>query len=164
MYSNTSHRMQPIKAVCVIVSKQIEGVIYLEQQYDMTTIMGTIKGLKPNSLHAIHIHEYGDMTEGCTSCCSHYNPYKMNHGAPYSADRHVGDLGNLKTDANGVATFDIIDTMVRLDGLHNVIGRSIVIHEDADDLGMGNHADSMTTGHAGKRIGCGVIGLARVNC
>ena len=164
MYSNTRQCTQPIKAVCVIVSKQIEGVIYLEQQYDMTTIMGTIKGLKPNSLHAIHIHEYGDMTEGCTSCCSHYNPYKMNHGAPYSADRHVGDLGNISTDANGVATIDIIDTLVRLDGLHNVIGRSIVIHEDADDLGLGNHTDSMTTGHAGKRIGCGVIGLARVNC
>ena len=164
MYSNTSHHTQPIKAVCVIVSKQIEGVVYLEQQYDMTIISGTIKGLKPNSLHAIHIHEYGDMTEGCNSCCAHYNPYNMNHGAPYSADRHVGDLGNLKTDMNGVAKFEIIDTLVRLEGIHNVIGRSIVIHEDPDDMGMGGHVDSMKTGHAGKRIGCGVIGLARVKC
>jgi Cu-Zn family superoxide dismutase len=164
MYSHTSHYMQPIKAVCVIVSKQIEGVVYLEQQYDITTISGTIKGLKPNSLHAIHIHEYGDLTEGCNSCCSHYNPHNMNHGAPYSADRHVGDLGNIKTDINGIAKFEIVDTLVRLDGNHNVIGRSIVIHEDPDDMGMGNHIDSMTTGHAGKRIGCGVIGLARVKC
>ena len=31
------------------------------------------------------------------------------------------------------------------------------IHEDEDDLGQGGFPDSGTTGHAGRRIACGVI-------
>jgi len=147
------------KGVCVLNSGKVIGVIYLEQFGDVTVIQGKISGLKPNSYHAIHIHQYGDLTEGCTSCCDHYNPFNMNHGGPDSADRHVGDLGNLKTDSNGVSEFKFIDGQVRLAGPYSVIGRSIVIHEDIDDLGLGNHFDSLTTGHAGKRIACGVIGF-----
>lgn len=143
--------------VCVLTGK-VNGIIYLEQFGDVSIIQGKIYGLKPNSLHAIHIHEYGDLTEGCASCCAHYNPYKMNHGGPESADRHVGDLGNIKTDSNGISEFKILDGQVKLGGHHSVIGRSIVIHEDADDMGLGGHSDSLTTGHAGKRIACGVIG------
>jgi Cu-Zn family superoxide dismutase len=84
----------------------------------------------------------------------------MNHGGPNSYERHVGDLGNIKADSNGVAEFRIVDNMVQLNGPYNVIGRSVVIHEDIDDFGLGGHSDSLTTGHAGKRIGCGVIGIA----
>jgi len=29
-----------------------------------------------------------------------------------------------------------------------------------DDLGLGGHDDSKTTGHAGGRVACGVIGIA----
>jgi len=32
------------------------------------------------------------------------------------------------------------------------------IHKDEDDLGQGGFPDSQTTGHAGARIACGVIG------
>ena len=54
-----------------------------------------------------------------------------------------------------------VDKEVKLRGKYSVIGRSIVIHEDPDDLGKGNHKDSKTTGHAGKRIACGIIGISR---
>jgi Cu-Zn family superoxide dismutase len=46
----------------------------------------------------------------------------------------------------------------------NVIGRSLVIHQDPDDLGVGGHSDSLTTGHAGKRITCAVIGYSKKMC
>ena len=152
-----------VKGVCVLNNGKINGVVFLEQFGDLTKIEGKISGLKPNSSHAIHIHEYGDLTEGCTSCCAHYNPFNMNHGGPNSADRHVGDLGNLKTNSDGVSVFILIDGQVKLGGCYSVIGRSIVIHEDPDDLGLGNNSDSLTTGHAGKRIACGVIGYKSPN-
>ena len=41
---------------------------------------------------------------------------------------------------------------------NSIIGRSIVVHKDIDDCGKGGHADSLTTGHAGARIDCAVIG------
>jgi len=41
-------------------------------------------------------------------------------------------------------------------------GRSVIIHADKDDYGLGGEPDSLTTGHAGKRIACAIIG--RVSC
>lgn len=35
-----------------------------------------------------------------------------------------------------------------------------VAHDELDDLGKGGHSDSKTTGHAGGRVACGVIGRA----
>ena len=57
------------------------------------------------------------------------------------------------------------DKLVKLRGTKaNVIGRSIVIHEQPDDLGKGGHDDSLTTGHAGGRITCAVIGYSKKMC
>lgn len=42
----------------------------------------------------------------------------------------------------------------------NIIGRGLIIHADEDDCGLGGQPDSLTTGHAGKRIACAVIGYA----
>jgi Cu-Zn family superoxide dismutase len=51
------------------------------------------------------------------------------------------------------------DDLVLLNGTHSVIGRSIMIHADPDDLGCGGHELSSTTGNAGARVACGVIYL-----
>ena len=155
-----------MKAVCVLDSqtlkKGVSGVVYLEETDDKKTrIYGSIKGLRPG-LHGFHIHTAGDMTKGCDSACAHYNPYGHNHGGLTSKKRHVGDLGNVEAGKNGVATFDITDRFVKLRGKYSVIGRSLVVHEDEDDLGNGNHEDSHTTGHSGKRLACGVIGYAKI--
>ena len=39
-------------------------------------------------------------------------------------------------------------------------GRSVIVHADEDDYGLGKKDDSKTTGHSGKRIACAVIGRA----
>ena len=155
-----------MKAVCVLDSqtmkKSVSGIVYLEETADKKTrIYGSIRGLRPG-LHGFHIHEAGDMTKGCDSACSHYNPYGHTHGGLTAKKRHVGDLGNIEAGKNGVATFDIMDRFVKLRGKYSVIGRSLVVHEDEDDLGNGNHEDSLTTGHSGKRLACGVIGFAKI--
>ena len=77
---------------------------------------------------------YGDLTDSCKSACAHFNPYNKQHGGPTSKDRHVGDLGNIHFDAKGVSKFRMEDGLVKLRGTKaNVIGRSVVIHEDMDD-------------------------------
>jgi len=42
--------------------------------------------------------------------------------------------------------------------IENLWGRSVIVHADEDDLGLGDAEDSLTTGHSGKRIACAVIG------
>jgi Cu-Zn family superoxide dismutase len=37
----------------------------------------------------------------------------------------------------------------------------IIIHKDEDDLGRGGNKESLKTGNAGERIGCGVIGITK---
>ena len=70
----------------------------------------------------------------------------------------MGDLGNVTADENGNVDVTFEDSLLTLHGELTIIGRSVVVHADEDDLGKGGHPDSLTTGHAGSRIACGVIG------
>ena len=56
--------------------------------------------------------------------------------------------------------YDSMDEKCQLSGPHSIIGRSMVCHADEDDLGEGGHELSPTTGNAGARLACGVIGLS----
>ena len=154
-----------IVATTLFDHPHIKGIIEFEEKGAKVVIKGNLKSTKyKNSSHGIHIHEAGDLSDKCMGACAHFNPYNKKHGGPTSKERHVGDLGNIRFDARGVAKFRMEDSLVKLRGTKaNVIGRSVVIHEDMDDLGMGNHNDSLTTGHAGKRITCAVIGYSKRN-
>ena len=62
---------------------------------------------------------------------------------------------------------DITDAQIPLPGPNSIVGRAVVVHELADDLGKGDNSEtgtqgktSKTTGNAGGRFACGVIGLA----
>lgn len=81
------------------------------------------------------------------------------HGGPKDEVRHAGDLGNIHADNTGVAQFTNVDSFISLVGAHNILGRAVVVHADTDDLGRGGFTDSLSTGHAGSRLACGVIGL-----
>ena len=47
-------------------------------------------------------------------------------------------------------------------GRNDIVGRTVVIHERADDFGQTKNTESLTTGNAGGRIACGIIGVATV--
>ena len=152
------------KAVCVLKSAcgKINGVINFSQQGSEVKITGEITGLAPGK-HGFHIHQFGDNTDGCTSAGPHYNPDGCEHGAPddTKGQRHVGDLGNCVADSNGKVNVRITDALMSLNGERSIIGRTVVVHADVDDLGRGGHELSKTTGNAGGRLACGVIGICK---
>ncbi|KAK6178121.1 hypothetical protein SNE40_012948 [Patella caerulea] len=123
-------------------------------------IMVELTGLPTDTgtiAHGFHIHEYGDLSEGCTSAGSHYNPFSRNHGGRFSRVRHIGDLGNVFQDKNGNINTAFSAYLPALTGPLSVLGRAVVIHEKPDDLGRGMNAESKKTGNAGSRLGCCII-------
>uniref|UniRef100_A0A8C5N405 Superoxide dismutase [Cu-Zn] n=1 Tax=Leptobrachium leishanense TaxID=445787 RepID=A0A8C5N405_9ANUR len=132
----------------------IQGVVrFLQASEDNCIIDGTLDGLSPG-LHGVHIHEFGDLSEGCASCGEHYNPDGSSHGAPGDIDHHVGDLGNIFANDDGQAAFRMENERVKV---WNIIGRSLVVDEKEDDLGQGNDSLSKITGNSGRRLACGII-------
>ncbi len=130
-------------AVCFIDNEYLKAIITFTQKSYGAEMTFDIKSKKPNSegkIHAIHIHEYGDLTEGCKSTGSHYNPYNKTHGSIlYTKERHVGDLiNNFKYDNENKFVHTYIDETITV---KNIIGRSIVIHNYPDDYGLQGQID-----------------------
>jgi Cu-Zn family superoxide dismutase len=81
------------------------------------------------------------------------------HGDIGASVRHVGDYGNIIADPNGNVNTVFNDTVSKLYGQFGIIGRTLILHQNEDDLGLVNNTGSLTTGNAGARIACGVIGI-----
>lgn len=105
-------------------------------------VYGEIRNLT-KGLHGFHVHQFGDTTNGCISAGPHFNPYNKTHGGPDDEERHVGDLGNVTANDEGLAKFDFTDRLIRLNGPNSIIGRAIVVHSDPDDLGAGKLAPEL---------------------
>jgi len=137
-----------------IIIKQLSNLNKCSFKYDIT-------GLSDGK-HGFHIHESGNLTDGCNSACAHFNPYNTNHGGVNSKERHAGDLGNI-ISKNKKAKGKIIASDISLNNKKtNILGRTIIIHQDEDDLGKGineKKEESLKTGNAGKRLACGIIGI-----
>lgn len=152
---------KPINAIAVFSNpnQKINGsVIFSEDSNGNVEIEINLKGAKKGP-HGFHIHETGNLLDGCGSCKSHFNPTNKKHGGPGIKERHVGDLGNIFFNEKKECNMKIRDNQIKLRGnKFNIIGRSLVIHDKEDDLGQGGNEESLKTGNAGSRIGCAVIG------
>lgn len=150
-----------MKAIAIIKEKNISGIVKFRQFHpeDKCRIYGKIIGISPGK-HGFHIHEWGDLSDGCQSAGTHFNPFNRKHGGKYTKERHLGDLGNIISNEQGIAEFDF-KVSLTLYGVNSIIGRSIVIHEKEDDLGKGGDLESHKTGNSGSRIACSVIGMAK---
>ena len=152
----------PIYAIAVFDGIKIKGNVTFTEilQDQLVKIDVNISGLKKNGVHGFHVHESGDLSQKCESMCAHFNPYGKNHGCPGAKERHVGDLGNIISDKTGRCKMTFTDNVIKLRGTKaNIIGRGLIIHEDEDDCGLGGDKMSLTTGNAGKRMACAVIGI-----
>jgi superoxide dismutase, Cu-Zn family len=138
----------------------MEGFLMFEQISEdaPTSISGELKGLAPGK-HGLSINVYGNLSQGFASLGSHFNPFGKNHGGPSEETRHVGSLGNITANEEGVAKIDISDNLVKLIGPQSVIGRSIAVHASEDDLGKGGHENSLVDGNSGPIVGAGIIGI-----
>lgn len=151
-----------VRGVCHLFDKNNiqKGIATFEDYLGKVKIIVFISKntLKPG-LRGFHVHESGDTSKGCESMGSHFNPHNKNHGGIKSKDRHVGDLGNILIDHNGGCKVIIIDDQISLKKNHinNILNRGLIIHDEEDDLGLGGHELSLTTGNSGKRALCGVI-------
>jgi Cu-Zn family superoxide dismutase len=100
------------------------------------TITGWVAGI-PAGRHAIYIHDNGDLSapDGA-NIGEHFNPTKApltcTFGAPW-VRTHGGDLGEVNVlTANANTSFAFNHELISLSGSGSIIGRSIVVHNDAD--------------------------------
>lgn len=129
----------------------IKGKVVFTQVPGGIKIVADVDGLKPGE-HGFHVHEHGDCGgAGASAAGAHFNPTNKKHGGPDSAERHVGDFGNLVADDKGHAHYERVDKIISFEGEKSIIGRSIIIHADRDDL------TTQPTGNSGARIACGII-------
>ena len=146
-----------LKAVANIMAKNsstVTGAVTFTETDGSVTMTANISGLTPGN-HAIHIHAIGDCSaDDGSSAGGHWNPTNVNHGKWGTAPFHIGDIGNIMADSNGIGTISRETDLWCIncdDETKNIIGKAIIIHEGSDDF------SSQPSGAAGARIGCGKI-------
>ena len=170
-----NHPKKPIKAVAVFHPEICNGISGTVIFTELPTKQTKKKNSSPIKIkidielegvatgkHGFHIHESGNILEKCMSCKAHFNPFNEVHGGLDSQHRHVGDLGNVVANSSGKVNMTLYDTKIQLRGTKcNIIGRSLIIHEKEDDLGLTvDNPESKINGLAGARLGCAVVGYA----
>lgn len=125
-------------------NSHLKGIVYFCQKSDGVVVEVKINGLPKTEtgFFAFHIHEGNGCLGGTFSDSGgHFNPGKTAHPS------HAGDLPPLLSD-HGKAYMKVFTDRFHVE---EVIGRSVIIHEDPDDF------RTQPSGNAGTKIACGVI-------
>lgn len=130
---------------------EIYGNVYFFGAPDGTVIIAELYGLPDlcdqmrETFYGFHIHEggtcTGDANDPFKDTKGHYNPKNMTH------PNHAGDLPPLLSN-KGMAWMAVYTDRFRPE---EVVGRTIVIHEMADDF------RTQPSGDSGAKIACGEI-------
>ena len=114
----------------------------------------SVENLTPGQ-HAVHLHEHGDCSaEDASSAGGHWNPTMKPHGKRGEGTAfHKGDIDNMSVGNDGKGTLNLTIEGWSIGGPDstNIIGKSVIIHAQADDF------TSQPSGNAGSRVSCGVI-------
>ncbi|XP_013106016.1 superoxide dismutase [Cu-Zn] 5 isoform X2 [Stomoxys calcitrans] len=147
-----------------LTGEGIDGLMTFQQLPYNNDVKVTLNATGiPAGKHALHIHTYGDLTEGCTST-----------GGQFANNF----LGNIDVKENGEVSVVFISIYLTLFGYNGIIGRSIVIHERPIDLNSALNAEVFSSPaiHAipdaqayqneensvGAGIACGIISIMKV--
>jgi len=131
----------------------VAGKVEFKQSSSEVRVKVDLVGLAPGSQHGIHVHERGDCSApDAMSAGGHFNPEGVTHGPYDHPPHHAGDLPNIKADEKGEVhtTFEVTYLTVGSGGT-DVLGRSVIVHRDPDDM------RSQPAGNSGPRLACGVI-------
>jgi superoxide dismutase, Cu-Zn family len=128
------------------------GTVTFSQKGDKVMVIAKVSGLAPGG-HGFHVHEKGDCSASDgMSAGGHFNPTGKPHGDPNAPDHHAGDMPMLQADASGNATLSAeFGRMTVGSGVTDIVGKSVIVHKDADDF------KTQPTGNSGARVACGVI-------
>lgn len=143
---------------------QPAGRADLAQTAGGTEIIVHVRGLTPGA-HGFHVHSNGACAPGPDPATGqivpfgaaggHFDPsHSRNHGSPGQAphEAHAGELPNISVQADGTGTLRYVNSHVTLaPGKTSVLGRTIIVHEKADDY------ESDPAGNSGGRLLCGLI-------
>ncbi|NNF57942.1 MAG: superoxide dismutase family protein [Rhodothermaceae bacterium] len=128
-------------------SSGVTGTVQFTAFEAGTRVVALVRGLGPG-YHGLHVHTGPD----CSAPSLIHGDDQALHGSPHNRPpyRRAGDLGNLYA-RDGMARYDHIDPVLRLDGPLAAVGRVVVVHAKRDDL------NTQPDGNAGEVIACGVL-------
>ncbi|TYB77457.1 superoxide dismutase family protein [Bizionia gelidisalsuginis] len=147
-----------IKVKVILESKsdsKVTGNAVFTQVDGKVKMVAILEGLDKGT-HAIHLHDKADCSAADgSSAGGHWNPTGQPHGKwGDSAGYHKGDIGNFEADDKGYATVNMTTDEWCIgcgDDTKDILGKSIIIHQGADDF------TSQPSGNAGFRVSCGGI-------
>lgn len=134
----------------------IRGKVFFQAVGNGTAVLAIVNGLPPYQPgtaegspigpHGFHIHQFGNCEIGdpnnpFLAAGGHWNPDNQPHG------NHAGDFPVLFSN-HGVAVMGFFTDRFRP---RDVIGRSVLIHENPDDY------RTQPSGNSGEKIACGAI-------
>lgn len=122
----------------------LKGLVRFYQRPGGVLVEAEVSGLpnSPGGFFGFHIHDGGSCAgEGFPATGSHYDRRPNLH------PRHAGDLPPLLSYGGRAYMAVVTDRF----SIRDVIGRTVVIHGNADDF------HSQPSGNAGEKIACGAI-------
>ncbi|CAH1155420.1 unnamed protein product [Phaedon cochleariae] len=114
----------------------VRGTLSFKETANGLHIQGQIHGLVPGN-HGLWIHTIGHISDGCLNTGELFNPR--------NAPQPIGDLGSIIADAAGFSTVDIVTKALSLEGVNDIIGRTVFVN--------------CPTAPGGGRTACGVVGI-----